>query len=237
MNSISRSMNTQHRYTLSSLELLVLVAVRDYVCGRCQSYHWVEIDWINIMMHGTGYLSDKELEKFKNGDYELSYLCANPWCINPSHIKLESPTVNKTRTTCHNQINRTGKNANCKHSPKCHRETQMTLANLTTYVNKLQTHATTKLGNGGYHCFAKACRAKNKIFRGRDYLVHVVNKHSPGPISELKQEVMEYQCPNEWIWKDGAVLELLGQEREDRDPEREMVVSFSSVVLHQGGSD
>jgi hypothetical protein len=29
------------------------------------------------MMRGTGYLSDKELEKFKNGDYELSHLCAN----------------------------------------------------------------------------------------------------------------------------------------------------------------
>jgi hypothetical protein len=31
MISLSHSMNTQHRYTLSSLELLVLVAVRDYM--------------------------------------------------------------------------------------------------------------------------------------------------------------------------------------------------------------
>jgi hypothetical protein len=61
----------------------------------------------------------------------------------------------------------------------------MTLSELTIYVNKLQTHAKTKLNAGGYHCLAKACRAKNKVFRGRDYLVHVVNKHSPGPMLGL----------------------------------------------------
>jgi hypothetical protein len=77
--------------------------------------------------------SDEELEKFKNGDFELSHLYANLWCINLSYIKLETSTMNKNRTTYHNHINRTGNNAGCKHSPKCHRETQMTLPELMSF--------------------------------------------------------------------------------------------------------
>jgi hypothetical protein len=78
------------------------------------------MDWIVLLLRGTGHLDDDVLSKLSRGEVERSLRRFNAACINIAHMCLENNLDNKSRRLCHLRFDDPeAANIVCPHEPEC----------------------------------------------------------------------------------------------------------------------
>jgi hypothetical protein len=143
-----------------------------------------------------GLLDDDMLEKLSRGGVECSHRCFNAACINIAHIVLKNNQDNKNRRMCHDRWDDPdAPNIPCVHEPECVESTKHDLNELERQIARFKTHIEDMNSTVAKHCPFPGCKKKKVARTEEKLLIHLVNKHSPGPIPPIDPEFLSWKCP------------------------------------------